>query len=242
MATLFISDLHLQPERPEITAAFRRFLDETASQAEALYILGDLFDDWVGDDDDDPFYRELLADLRRLHERGVALFFMHGNRDFLVGAGFASTTGATLLPDPVAIKLHGHALLLAHGDGFCTQDQEYMAFRQLLRDPQWQRQALEKPLAERRAIAAELHRISHERNQHKSSEIMDVTAEEVTRVMEEKQAKLLIHGHTHRPDIHPLKLAHGDAVRLVLGDWDQSGWFASLDESGYWLIDFPISA
>ncbi|HMZ71794.1 MAG TPA: UDP-2,3-diacylglucosamine diphosphatase [Pseudomonadales bacterium] len=242
MASLFISDLHLQPENPSVTAAFRRFLDETASQAEALYILGDLFDDWVGDDDDNPFYLAVLDDLRRLHDRGVALFFLHGNRDFLIGADFASTTGATLLPDPVRIELHGHALLLAHGDGFCTQDQEYMAFRQLLRDPQWQRQALEKPLAERRAIAAQLHQISQERNQQKASEIMDVSPDEVVRVMEENRASLLIHGHTHRPDIHPLRLAHGDAVRLVLGDWARSGWFARLDESGYWLIDFPITA
>ncbi|HSH30100.1 MAG TPA: UDP-2,3-diacylglucosamine diphosphatase, partial [Thiohalobacter sp.] len=186
MNTLLISDLHLDPQRPEILALFSRFLDQLdASDTEALYILGDLFEAWIGDDEDAPAIQAICDRLRRMSGRGIALHIMHGNRDFLLGPAFAERCGARLIDDPARIDLYATPTLLMHGDTLCTDDHDYQAFRHQVRDPDWQRQSLALPLAERRRMAAGLRETSREQTAAKRPEIMDVNPEAVTRVMRE---------------------------------------------------------
>ena len=237
---LFISDLHLSPERPEITQAFFDFLDSTAKGADALYILGDFFDAWVGDDDDTPEFHDVINTLKRYSDQGTQVYFIHGNRDFLVGHDFAARTGAQLLDEYKTIDLYGRSTLLMHGDSLCTQDLEYMAFRQMVRNPQWQATILSKPLAERKAMAAQLRATSQSMNSLKAEDIMDVTPEEVTKVMENHQTPLLIHGHTHRPHRHSLDINGQSADRVVLGDWHNHGWYIIADDQRLELCSFPI--
>ena len=241
MTALLISDLHLQPERPDIAAAFEDFLQSKAAGASALYILGDLFESWVGDDDDDPFVLRMIGALRQTADRGTQLFFMHGNRDFLIGQGFAEVTGVTLLPDPYRTCIEGHDLVLLHGDSLCTADSDYMAFREVVRDPTWQAGALAKPLGERRTIASQLREASQANNQNKPEAIMDVTPEEVERVLTDQRVRLMVHGHTHRPAVHPLDVQGHPSTRIVLGDWDARGWYLRIDASGHALLNFPIA-
>ncbi|MGH1440659.1 MAG: UDP-2,3-diacylglucosamine diphosphatase [Cellvibrionaceae bacterium] len=225
----FISDLHLSPQRPEITQAFYYFLKNIAHDAEQLYILGDFFDAWVGDDDDTPLFREIEQALLHFNNAKIGskrIYFMHGNRDFMVGSDFAERTGVTLLDDPTLIDLNGNKTLLMHGDSLCTLDQEYMAFRQTVRNPAWQKEILKKPLEERLAIAAQMQATSQSMNSIKAEDIMDVTPEEVVKTMEENKTTLLIHGHTHRPDRHTVELNHHvKAERIVLGDWHHKAWY-----------------
>ena len=225
MTTLLISDLHLHAGAPEIAEGFLEYLDNQARHADALYILGDLFEAWIGDDYQGAFEMRILEALAQLTKGGTGLYFMHGNRDFLIGDGFAQATGATLLPDPSVIELGEERVLLMHGDSLCTRDEAYMKFRAMARDPQWQTQILAMPVEQRLELAKNLRSQSGEANSNKAEDIMDVTPDEVAKAMAEHGVLTLIHGHTHRPAVHDLQV-HGQAAkRMVLGDWQSNqGW------------------
>lgn len=218
---LVIADLHLDPSRPAATRTFLRFLQEEAPQAEALYILGDLFEAWLGDDAvaaDEPALQAL-----RTAAEATELYVMRGNRDFLLGDGFAEATGATLLPDPSVATIHGERVLMMHGDSLCTDDTEYMAFRAKVRDPAWQAQFLALPIEERLEQARQARRASTERNQQLDEATMDVAADAVSGAVHEHGVRWLIHGHTHRPAVHDLPTPCGAGKRFVLGDWFDHG-------------------
>lgn len=222
--TLFISDLHLCGQRPTITRLFLDFLAGEARTADALYILGDLFEFWIGDDaagQDD--FRAVVTGLRALTRSGTPVFVMHGNRDFLMGPGFEQATGCRLIADPVRIDLYGQPALLMHGDSLCTADTEYMGFRAMVRSPDWQRDFLAKSLAERNAIFGSYREISKATTLKKKPEIMDVTQHAVEAIMRQHGVHRLIHGHTHRPGEHVFDLDGARARRLVLGDWYEHG-------------------
>jgi UDP-2,3-diacylglucosamine hydrolase len=230
---LFISDLHLQPERPALTEAFLRFLDERALQAQQLYLLGDLFEYWAGDDDlSAPFHQQIVAALRRVSAAGVQVFWIAGNRDFLVGEGFAAACGLTLLPETWVIEAAGQRIVLLHGDAQCTADVKYMEFRAQVRQPAWQQQFLAMPLAQRKQIIAGLREKSKEGHAEKSYEIMDVTPAAIAEVFAQTGTSVMIHGHTHRPALH---LVDGKR-RYVLPDWEpeatppRGGWIAIADD------------
>lgn len=242
MRSLFISDLHLQEERPAISRAFFRFLKEDAAGADALYILGDFFESWVGDDDSNPWIDTIKSALKALSDAGCALYFMHGNRDFLVGQDFCEAVGATLLQDPTVIALNGEPTLLLHGDSLCTGDADYMAFRAMARSPAWQQQVMDKPLAERRALAQQLRMASSEANSNKAEDIMDVTPEEVLTQLRQHGCQRMIHGHTHRPARHALNVDGKTAERIVLGDWDHKGWVLESRTGALELRSFDIDA
>lgn len=218
MATLFISDLHLDASRPQIVETFERFVHDEAAKTCALYILGDLFESWIGDDDDDAVATRVADALATLRGR-VPVYFMHGNRDFLVGEQFAQRAGMTLLDDPTIIDLGGERTLLMHGDTLCTDDADYQRFRSVVREPAWQAQFLAKPLPERRAFAAQARGESRKQTAMKAAEIMDVNAEAVRAAMRAHGVRRLIHGHTHRPATHRFELDGAPAERIVLGDW-----------------------
>ena len=223
MTTLFISDLHLTEERPEIIQLFQSFLHEEATQADALYILGDLFEAWLGDDAIFPSMQVIIDALLDLTKSGVPVFVMVGNRDFLLGERFEKISGCTLLPDPSIVNLYGTKTLLMHGDTLCTDDVEYQAFRQQVRNPAWQTAVLAKSIEERIAMAREARTESKARTQEKSDDIMDVNADAVIEAFREHKVNRLIHGHTHRPAIHQLTVDKKPVTRIVLGDWyDQS--------------------
>ena len=247
MATYLISDLHLDESRPDITRAFFQFLEGPAAGAEALYILGDFFEVWIGDDDDAPLAADVARQLKRYSDRGTAVYLMHGNRDFLLGEGYARRCGATLLPDPSLVTLAGKPVLLMHGDSLCTLDKEYMAFRQQARNPQWQHALLAKPLDERRQIAAQIRSVSKSMNSSKAEDIMDVTPDEVLQVMRDHAVHTLIHGHTHRPARHKLSIDGEPAERIVLGDWGDLGWCIKAEDDdggvnkGLELIHWPTA-
>lgn len=240
MATLFISDLHLHETRPLITRAFFQFLQTQALGCQALYILGDFFDAWIGDDDDQPLNAEVAAALKQLSQTGTQIFLMHGNRDFLLGEEFAAQAGARLIAEGTVIDLYGSPTLLLHGDSLCTGDLNYMAFRQQVRTPQWQQQILAQPLTARRALAAQMREKSQAMNSLKADDIMDVTQAEVIRVMTDAGVKRLIHGHTHRPARHPLEINGQVAERIVLGDWHDKGWAISATSAKLELISWDI--
>lgn len=240
MTTLFISDLHLEKDRPDLSDAFVRFCETEATHAKALYILGDLVDAWLGDDDDSEIPQLVTQTLASLSGQGVEVYLMPGNRDFLYGDDFAKASGCTLLSDPTVIELSGKTTLLMHGDSLCTDDQEYMAFRAQIRNPEMQALLLAKPLAERRAIAKQLRDQSKSANARKAEDIMDVNQQAVLDAMHEHQAQQLIHGHTHRPHVHELELNGTVATRTVLGDWDQLGWVLRVSDTQQSLEQFPI--
>jgi len=232
---LFISDLHLQESHPRTAEAFFRFLAERAPKADALYLLGDIFEYWAGDDDlDTPFHQRIAGALRALADGGVAVYWMAGNRDFLVGQDFARAAGLRILPDPSVVDIGGQRIALAHGDAQCTDDSKYMAFRAQVREPAWQQQFLAMPLAQRKAIIAGLREGSRQAHGEKSYEIMDVTSSAVAALHEATQAATIIHGHTHRPALH-LDEQSGRR-RYVLPDWEldaepvRGGWIAIADD------------
>lgn len=225
MTTLFISDLHLEESRPDITNAFLAFLKEKARGVEQLYILGDFFEAWIGDDERTPLQEQVAEALRAVSGSGTELFLMHGNRDFLIGEDYCSRIGATLLDDPTVVDLYGTPTLLMHGDSLCTADVEYQKFRANMRNPQWQQMILQRPLAERQQMARQLREISMAKNQGKEEFIMDVTPDEVVKEMEAHGVQRLIHGHTHRPAVHELEANGKPATRIVLGDWDENLWW-----------------
>ena len=221
--TLLISDLHLSAADPHNVERFVRFLDDEAAGAAALYILGDLFDTWIGDDNEAPPIPSITAALRRLTDAGCRLFVMHGNRDFLLGAVFAEKTGAELVTDPLLVTFNGTPTLLTHGDLLCTDDLDYQKARLFLRDPVFVRDFLGRPLEERAALAAEYRRRSGEATSGKPSDIMDVNRQAVERLMTEHGVLQLVHGHTHRPAIHDFELDGRPARRIVLADWQAGG-------------------
>ena len=230
---LLISDLHLQPERAALTEAFLRFLDERALKARQLYLLGDLFEYWAGDDDlSAPFHQQIVAALRRVSDAGVQLFWIAGNRDFLVGSGFAEACGLTLLPETWVIEAGGQRIALLHGDAQCTADVKYMEFRAQVRQPAWQQQFLSMPLAQRKQIIAGLREKSKEGHADKSYEIMDVTPAAIADVFAQTGTSIMIHGHTHRPALHVVD----GKRRYVLPDWEpestppRGGWIAIADD------------
>lgn len=240
MTTLFISDLHLEAGRPDIGAQFEAFLAGEARGAEALYILGDLFEVWVGDDDPAPHagrIQDLLADYSG---SGPRCYFMHGNRDFLVGEAFARRTGFELLADPVVHDLYGTPVLLSHGDRYCTDDVEYQAARKMMRNPAWQQQVLAQPIAARRKLAGEARAESAAANAAKSMQIMDVNQRAIEAALEEHGVTTMLHGHTHRPAVHDFELPGGRAARrIVLGDWYEQGSMVEWDADGPRLETLP---
>lgn len=235
--TLFIADLHLCQEEPAITAGFLHFLQREAPHCDALYILGDLFEAWIGDDDPNPLHQQVALALRALP---VPVYFIHGNRDFLIGRRFAQACGMMLLPEEQVLTLYGHRLLIMHGDTLCTDDAGYLRFRAKVHNPWIQRLFLALPLWIRKRIAARMRADSKQANQHKSQTIMDVNQEAVVATMLRQQVPLLIHGHTHRPAIHTLSLQGEPAQRAVLGAWHSRGSMIQLDASGIQLIHFDF--
>jgi UDP-2,3-diacylglucosamine hydrolase len=235
VTTLFISDLHLDAGEPDTIQRFVKFVATEARAARAVYILGDLFEAWVGDDEDDPRLAPVQAALADLTRAGVPCSLMHGNRDFLIGPKFCEATGCRLLGDYERVDLYGSTVLLTHGDLLCTDDTRYMSLRGTLRNPAWQRDFLAKPLAERRKIAAELRQLSAAEIAAKSYDIMDVNQTTVERVMREHDVSLLLHGHTHRPAIHQFALDEKPAVRIVLGAWYEHASIVRWNERGYRL-------
>ena len=240
MTVLFISDLHLDATRPDATRAFHRFLEKRASSAEALYILGDLFEAWVGDDDDDPLAREVIEALAELTSGGTPAWFAHGNRDFLVRENFSRRSGVKLLPDSKVVELGGERVLLMHGDSLCTDDHDYQEFRSMVRDPKWQAQFLALPLMARRALAAQARDASRLSISGKPMEIMDVNATAVAEAMRANEVRRLIHGHTHRPAVHEFELGGEPATRIVLGDWFRRGWVLESGDEGFRLEEFDL--
>jgi UDP-2,3-diacylglucosamine hydrolase len=232
-STLFISDLHLCASRPGITAAFIEFLQNTASKVKALYILGDLFEYWAGDDDiDDTFHQQIISSFKNLSATGVKVFLMHGNRDFLIAEGFCQMAGITLLDDPTMIDLHGKKALLSHGDDLCVDDVAYQQFRIQVRDKKWQHEFLNQPLQIRKKQIEAIRARSEQEKTQKSLEIMDVNNEAVIALLRKYQPDMLIHGHTHRPNQHSIDLNDRLITRWVLGDWYEQGSYLVCDKQG----------
>ena len=227
MTTLFISDLHLCEERPHINDLFTRFLDEIAVDADQLYILGDLFEYWIGDDqlDNDPLARDIASQLAVIANRRTNIYFMHGNRDFLIGARFAKAAKLTLLPDPTLIALGSQPFLLMHGDTLCTDDVAYQQFRTQVRSPVWQAGVLAKPFAERAELARAIRSRSDIEKSMKAEAIMDVNSVSVTKVFERFNYPVMIHGHTHRPAKHEPVINGHRCIRWVLPDWHADGGY-----------------
>ena len=229
---LFISDLHLDPEQPAIARQFLRFLRDEARAATILYILGDLFEVWLGDDDPDSAVREIVDALHDLTASGVSCCFMHGNRDFLVGERFARETGCRLLPDGTLVDVFGERVLLMHGDLLCTDDHSYQRLRRILRHPVVSWALRHMSLAQRRRLAQRLRAGSRMHIGETAPEIMDVNAGAVVETMRRAGVRTLVHGHTHRPAIHTLTVDSAPARRIVLGDWHARGSVLEWSESG----------
>ncbi len=239
MTTLFISDLHLETDRPDIGDQFFAFVEGEAKDAEALYILGDLFDAWVGDDDPNPHFADVKAALKKLVDSGVPVYFMHGNRDFMVGEDFAEETGVRILPDPISVDLYGENVLLSHGDAMCTDDFEYQQIRVMTRKPEWQAMMRAKPLEERLLLAKAAREESIAHGQTMGPDIMDVNDNAVKRTILDYGVDILLHGHTHRPDVHFVDVGNRVAKRIVLGDWYEQGSVLRWDEDGPVLSSLP---
>ena len=231
MKRLFISDLHLQTERPDITRALRYFMTHIAPGSDELYLLGDIFEVWIGDDVPNPLITEIAPLFKALANSGTRIFVMHGNRDFLMGKKIAKTLSATLTPEQLLIDLpkHGKALIM-HGDELCIDDIAYQRFRHQVRDPHWQTSFLAKPIEERRAIAQQVRNESAKQNSTKDDEIMDVNLAFTEQTVRAQGATLLIHGHTHRPSMHTDINGSEDLTRIVLGDWSSSGYYCVSDK------------
>ena len=232
MSTLFISDLHLSGERENITELFIRFLDKRASKADALYILGDLYEVWPGDDMIQPDYLSSITKLKQLSDNGLPLYVMQGNRDFLMAEKFSEVSGAKLIEDPTIIDLYGTPTLLMHGDTLCTDDIDYQKFRTMVRDPSWKEKFFSLPNEERLAMTTKYRKVSKVETAKKSMDIMDVNQQTVETVMQEHNIKQLIHGHTHRPAFHDFSINNEKMKRIVLGDWFEQGSVLVCDESG----------
>lgn len=230
---LFVSDVHLHPAMPHTVQAFLRFLRQDAPGARRLYLLGDLFEYWAGDDDlATPLNQHIAQAISQLNESSVEVYWIGGNRDFLLGEGFAEVAGLTLLPDPCVIDVAGHRIVLTHGDAQCTDDHAYLAFRRTVRNPKWQEEFLAQPLAQRKALIEGMRVGSREAQRSKSMEIMDVNNDAIAALFEQSRANVMIHGHTHRPASHVSCVNGIGRKRYVLPDWDcdggsaRGGWVA----------------
>jgi UDP-2,3-diacylglucosamine hydrolase len=239
MSTLFISDLHLDGSRPEVTQQFLRFLEVEGRKADALYILGDLFELWIGDDDPDPEKRRIVAALADLARSGVPCAILRGNRDFLLGERFSKESGCALLEEGTVVDLYGQPVLLMHGDTLCTDDHSYQRLRRILHNPvvQWILRALS--LGRRNALAAKIREGSKAHTTRTAPMIMDVNADAVASAFTERSVSTLIHGHTHRPAIHSLEVAGRSVKRIVLGDWYTQGSVLEWSPEGYALRSLP---
>jgi UDP-2,3-diacylglucosamine hydrolase len=232
VATLFISDLHIDASRPAITEQFLGFLSGEARHAEALYILGDLFESWVGDDAADPAQAAAIDGLHSLTQHGVPCFVMHGNRDFLLAGQFCRMSGARLLPDPLIVTLYGEPVLVMHGDALCTDDRAYQRLRATVREADWQRQFLALSIASRRALAGAARAGSQAHTATLEYAITDVNADSVALALRNSATATLLHGHTHRPAIHALQVDGRPCTRIVLGDWYDQGSVLRWDRNG----------
>jgi UDP-2,3-diacylglucosamine hydrolase len=239
MARLFVSDVHLDAAAPQATEQFVSFLREQAAAAEALYILGDLFEAWVGDDDAEPSNERVCRALRELTAGGVACFALHGNRDFLLGAGFCERSGCRLLPDPVIAELDGERVLLAHGDALCTDDHSYQELRSIVRDPTWQQRFLSLPRAARERLADEVRAGSRRHTSRTVPYIMDVNAGAVSAAFRTARVARMVHGHTHRPGVHELEVDGQPVQRIVLGAWYEQGSVLRYERGRYELSALP---
>lgn len=238
MTTYFVSDLHLSNERPDITGLFEQFLQDEAYHADALYILGDLFDAWIGDDDQTPFHQRVIAALASLTASGVPVYFIHGNRDFLIGERFAAETGVILLPEESCVDLYGTPTLIMHGDTLCTLDTGYLRFRKVIRNPLLLGLLSHLPLGFRRYIAKRLRAESKSQKVLSEADLkrMDATEEAILDALDRHKVHRLIHGHTHRPQVHQHTLPSGDmAERIVLGDWYEHGSVLEVSAKGFHL-------
>ena len=240
MTTLFISDLHLDAGLPGLTRLFVKFMREQAPTAEALYILGDLFEAWVGDDDHRPGTQVFIDELRHFSDRGIPLFVMHGNRDFLLASQFVERTGCTLLPDPSLIDLYGTPTLLMHGDSLCTDDVKHQESRAMLRSDEWQQRFVSQSLEDRIRQAQEYRSMSRSHLKDSPDAIMDVNLDAVVEVMQHNNVQQMIHGHTHRPAIHSLQVNNQAGRRIVLGDWNSHGSVLICDKNDCWLTSFTL--
>jgi UDP-2,3-diacylglucosamine hydrolase len=239
--TYFIADLHLSESRPDISACFLRFLANDAIEAEKLYILGDLFEAWVGDDDDSPFLKTIADALTKLGQSGTKIYYIHGNRDFLIGKRYAKQASMQLLPEVDTIDLYGQYVVIMHGDTLCTRDVDYQVFRKKSRSWWWQATIKSLPLFVRKKIAANYRKKSASATSVKSQEIMDVTDSEVIECLQKYQSQLLIHGHTHRPAIHELSANGEPAKRIVLGDWYEQGAWLKVTANSIELLNQPLT-
>ena len=235
--TLFISDLHLEQSQLQTTTAFLDFLHNLSPHANALYILGDFFEVWVGDDNHSKFNQLIIHALKKLTNSGLPIYFMHGNRDFLIGRKFAKQTGVTLLEDPTIIQLYGKKILLMHGDSLCTLDEKAQKFRKFRSNKLYRKLFLIIPLKFREIIAQKIRGKSKQHQQKIDNEILDVTPSEIIRVMTEHDVQLLIHGHTHRPNIHDVIIDGKPAKRIVLGSWHHEGSVLAYKENGEFNLD-----
>lgn len=239
--TLFISDLHLQEDEPQITQAFSDFMTNRAPQADALYILGDFFEAWIGDDDHSEFNQRIIGILQQCAAAGTPIYFMRGNRDLLIGKRFAAAAQVSLLSDPCVVNLYGKPILLTHGDILCTLDKRHQAYRKKVTRPWLQKLFLCTPLRWRRKLATRMRQKSREHNLNTPPYLMDVTTEAVTHMMTANNTSLLIHGHTHRPHIHPVSLDSQEAKRIVLGSWHRQGCTLIYRADGsFELENFPL--
>ena len=242
MSRLFVSDVHLDASSPEALDQFQGFLGTHAQKAEALYILGDLFEVWVGDDDSDIDKRRVCAALRELTQRGVACFVIHGNRDFLLGRGFCEATGCRLLPDPVVAEFDGERVLLTHGDALCIDDHPYQELRSIVRTAVWQRRYLKLPLTDRELIANQARAGSRQHTTRTIPKIMDVNPAAVEKAYRVAGVRRMIHGHTHRPGIHDTTVDGASAQRIVLGAWYEQGSYLVYERGDYELRELARSS
>ncbi len=240
MSRLFVSDVHLDAGTPDAVNRFLEFLRTDAADAEALYVLGDLFETWVGDDDPDPAKARVCEGLRALTATGVGCFVLHGNRDFLIGRDFCRHTGSKLLADPVVADLDGERVLLTHGDALCTDDHSYQELRSTVRNPDWQRRFLSLPLADRELLANQARAGSKEHTSRTVPTIMDVNEDAVSAAFRAARVRRIIHGHTHRPGIHDTQIEGEPAQRLVLGAWYEQGSYIHYEDGRYDLRYLPL--
>ena len=236
---IFISDLHLSPERPDIIELFQKFLNEKRDKISDLYILGDFVEYWLGDDDNAEGLNTAFNSLKAFSDYGHNVFLMHGNRDFLMGEDFANRCACTLIDDPFILSLNKNQIMLMHGDTLCTDDTRYQMFRDMVRNPDWQNNFLSKSLDERTLMAKAMREKSREETKEKAEEIMDVNLQTVENTFLDNNISMIIHGHTHRPDIHKLEINEKPATRIVLGDWYKKGSYLEFyDTENFTLKDF----
>jgi UDP-2,3-diacylglucosamine hydrolase len=239
VSRVFVSDVHLDASAPDASEQFFAFLDTHAAHAEALYILGDLFEMWVGDDDPDPEKRRVISALRKLTDRGVACFVIHGNRDFLLGRQFCDEAGVRLLPDPIVIELDGERVLVTHGDALCTDDYAYQELRSSVRTPDWQKKFLALPFAVRDSFANQARKGSKAHTARVAPKIQDVNLSAVETAFRSARVHRMIHGHTHRPGVHDMRVDGEPAQRIVLGAWYEEGSYLVYENGKYELRTLP---